>query len=361
MASKSIAILGNAALDIVFTGLPESLVPRTSNVCETIQLLPGGSGLNVACAARFFLEPVSLFTRIASDIASLPLVQECEKRGIVLVNLDEPATPNFQTPRIAVYLDRNKERTFVAGNNGGLDLEADHLTDKLDQIAKHDLIAFAGLTTRSGFAFAEMDSIFKQLRERNPKCIFVGDVIAMAGLGGKEWRLALDSHLRNYHWFLPSEEELVQLTDDVVFDDELKIRSDDPMSRDDQLPDYVRRAEWLMSQYKNLSVVGVKLSADGAIVCRKSDDGVSSTKYQIAYRRVIVDKTGAGDSWVGAFIAGALASVDDDGLFSFDAAAKHGNAAASHCIRYLGATAWCDTVDTANMRKTIDSIKSEPF
>ncbi len=359
MQSKSIAILGNAALDIIFTGLPDTLVARHSNVCDTIQLLPGGSGLNVACAARVFVEKVTLFTRIADDLVARPILEECKNRGIDIVNLVVDDESKFQTPRIAVHLDKSKERTFIAGDNGGLDLDAEHITaERIELIATHDLVVFAGLTPRSGFAFAEMDSIFRQIRERNPHCIFVGDVIAMAGLGGIEWRRALDSHLRNYHWFLPSEEELVQLTDDMEMEEELQLTSDDSCG---PIPIYVKRAKWQMSLYENLQVVGVKLSGDGAIVCRRSESGFAITRHDIAYRRTIVDKTGAGDSWVGAFIAGALISERADGLHSFDAAARHGNAAASHCIMYLGATAWCDNVTRAKLSATIDSIRSTPL
>ncbi|MEI8368928.1 MAG: carbohydrate kinase family protein [Planctomycetia bacterium] len=344
MSSHSVAVIGHMALDIVFTNYPSDQEKRSSNQCDSIDLFPGGSGLNVASAVKYFLcdksDKVSLFTRVGVDNdVSRPLLEVCRKRGIDVVDVSANDSKLFQTPRVAVLLNNEKERTFVAARNEGMGVEEKHLNeDVLGSIAKHDIVVFAGLTPRNGIAFAEMHTKLKRIRQLNPSCFIAGDVIACAGSDALAWRGAIGPHLANYDWFLPSIDELVQITSDQT--DLFGLPFGQSVSGCKAM------AEFLMRTYRSLSVVGIKLDSQGAVVFRRSDVGHESVVvagYGALHRSgaSLVDKNGAGDAWVGAFIAGAALSTSrekEDGGPSFDQAAKYGNAAASRCIKYLGAT-----------------------
>jgi len=350
------------ALDIVFTNYPLHHEDRSSNQCDSIDLFPGGSGLNVASAVKYFLcgerDNVSLFTQVGADKdISSPLLEVCRNRGIKVHDVAPNDCKLFKTPRVAVLLNNKKERTFIAARNEGPGLEVEHLTDDvLQSIATHDIVVFAGLTPRSGLALAEIHTKLRTIRQLNPKCIFAGDVIACAGSDALEWRGAIGSHLTNYDWFLPSIDELVQITDDPI--DSFGW----PLGQ--SISGCQARVAFLMKQYPSLSVVGIKLDSQGSLVCRRSDVGDASVAvagYSALTRSgaSLVDKNGAGDAWVGAFIAGAALSsstAKEDSVPSFDTAAKYGNAAASRCIKYLGATTWCDKDSRNTLRDSIDSV-----
>ena len=366
MSGHSVAVIGSIALDIVFTNYPLSQEERSSNQCDSIDLFPGGSGLNVASAVKYFLsgvgDNVSLFTQVGADKdISSPLLEVCKNRGIKVHDVAPNDCRLIKTPRVAVLLNNRKERTFVAARDEGLGLETEHLTEEvLKSIAMHDIVVFAGITPRSGLAVAEMHAKLRTIRRLNPKCIIAGDVIACADSNGPQWRGAIGSHLTNYNWFLPSVDELAQITDDQTDIMGLTVGQSISGCKD--------RVKFLMDQYPFLSVVGIKLDSRGSLVCRRSDVGDASVAvagYSALTRHGanLVDKNGAGDAWVGAFIAGAALSTStatEDSVPSFDQAAKYGNAAASRCIKYLGSTTWCDKDSMETLMESINSVTPFP-
>ena len=95
-----------------------------------------------------------------------------------------------------------------------------------------------------------------------------------------------------------------------------------------KVSDYKKLARDLISSYKSLNVVAIRMGDKGAYVYTKEGEEVEAPAYNIEP----VDTTGAGDAWTSAFIVYRILESK-----SLEASAKYANGAgALKCLRKGG-------------------------
>lgn len=399
--NRKVAVVGRTALDIIFAGPPASAVSQVINYCDSINLCHGGAAFNVARTAKYLGAETTLYTWIGDDIHGREMTRKCKTLGIAIEKFR--ASKGQSSACIAIHLDEQKERTFIVPKNNHVLKEIDNLRALftpaiIKKMADNDVVVFAGIPPVGGFAKPALGAIINEIKHQNPSIKVVFDVLPADGFSGQVWRNILDCLLKSSHWFLPSDRELTLLTSDEYGKSNLCNQLDESgLFNVDQC---VWGARWLLRAYDNLELVAVKLGDKGSLVVRKSlgigggtsnllpellndlqlpdnEDGEPECNifmFSAVASSEILDKTGAGDAWVGGFVVGdelvrkgkagspmaGSSAVGQSGVCvtteQIVSGGKAGTAAASRCINYIGATSWCDDVKHDLFLDTVDAV-----
>jgi sugar/nucleoside kinase (ribokinase family) len=342
--AKKILVFGKVAKDYIVTDFPfsdfhEKIKREETNTVGKIAEYWGGSGLNVAAASSFpcFSKAVDtyLFTQNArsGDPDRDALNQLCKNLGIKLVPLEES-----YIPKICVLVESGKEksRTFLSGSNGKMSLNIDRLQapekEKIFELAKDaHAVVLAGLTPDNPFASIDMRILLNEMKRRNPDLIVALDLIA-SDFG--ESQLSIFS---SADYLLPSDAELPLLLEDVAQKVALKKELEKPLaSQNIQLFDAA--ATHIFKRFQSLKLLGVKRGRAGSRVYQKTVEKNPALRVwwreSISEERDVKDTTGAGDSWIGAFMASEAMNSNPG------ESAAGGNVIARLCISELGAINW---------------------
>ena len=340
---KKLLIFGKVAKDYIISEFPfrdfnERIKREETNSVGNISEYWGGSGLNVAAASSFncLADSVQtiLFTQSGSefDPETIALNTLCKNLGITIFPIEESYIPKIC---VLVESGSEKKRTFLSGSNGRMSFDINSLSVlKRDAIIEHSKDAYAvvlaGLTPGSPFASIDMRLLLNQMKEQNPDLIIALDLIA------SDFGEAQLSIFSSADYLLPSDAELPLLIDDVALKNSLrKELQKQVLDQDEKIFDAA--AKIIFEKFKSLTLLAVKRGKAGSRVYKRM---VGSNKLNVWWResiseeKGIKDTTGAGDSWIGAFMASDALTHHPGNSASF------GNVIARYCISRLGAINW---------------------
>lgn len=299
-ASHRLCVVGDYAWDVLIQA-NSSLLQGGDSFGE-VALAPGGSAANVAVWARRCGFAVDFVGKIGRDRFGQLAVEDLDREGVTAHLV---ASDAHLTGSVAVFVDPSGERSMVSGRGADFFLLASELPDSVVSAADHvhvngwsvftdppraAALRCAELAHRSGATVSFDPSSFQLIAESGVD-LFLG------------WAQALQPNL-----VLPNFEEGKVLTG---------LTEPAPIAR--------RLAELFVG-----ATVVLKLDADGALVFHDGE----LTKIDPATDK-LVDATGAGDSFAGAYLAHWLRARPHPG--DHVAAARFATPVAAWVVEHLGA------------------------
>ena len=267
-AAAGLCVLGDYAWDVLIRTNSELL--RGGDTFGEVVLLPGGSGANVAVWARRCGSNVVFVGKIGRDQMGRLAREELDRERVEhrLIETDAHVTGS-----VAVFVDHTGERSMVSGHGADFYLLPSELPRQVLATCRHlHLTAWSFFTdpprsaARVGARLATAEGATLSLDPGS---------FQMISEMGVEQFLAYTTDL-GVDVFLPNKEEAATLTGE----------------RD---PETAARA--LVELYPGAMIV-LKLDADGALVL----EGDQAVHIAPTSNR-LVDATGAGDSFAGAFLS----------------------------------------------------------
>lgn len=273
--SATLAVIGDFAWDVLIRTNTELL--RGGDTFGEVMLLPGGSAANVAVWATRCGTRTSFIGKVGRDQMGLLARQDLDREGVAhhLVESDAHLTGS-----VAVFVDHTGQRSMVSGHGADFYLLPSELPVELITSTDHLHMTawsfFADPPRTAARAAAHSAQSHGATLSLDP-----GSFQMIAEMGVDTF-VAYTADL-GVDLFLPNKEEARVLTG---YDDP----HDAAAALDQMYPD---------------ALIVVKLDADGALVWR---DG---SGHHIAPRsNKLVDATGAGDSFAGAFLSRWIHGID---------------------------------------------------
>ena len=269
-----LCVLGDFAWDVLIRTNTELL--RGGDTFGEVMLMPGGSAANVAVWATRCGSPTHFVGKIGRDRMGQLAIDNLESEGVSFDLVESDAN---LTGSVAVFVDHTGERSMVSGHGADFYLLPSELPKAVIAAAKHlHLTAWSFFTDPPRSAARAAARI---ARESGASLSLDPGSFQMIEEMGVEHFLAVTQDL-GVDIFLPNKEEGSVLTG-----------CKDP-------EDIARELDVL---YPSALVI-LKLDADGALVWQ---DGVGHHVAPATDK--LVDATGAGDSFAGAFLARYLRGV----------------------------------------------------
>lgn len=263
-----LCVLGDYAWDVLIRTNSELL--RGGDTFGEVVLLPGGSAANVAVWAARCGREVTFVGKIGRDRMGALGREDLEREGVQhrLIETDAHATGS-----VAVFVDHTGERSMVSGHGADFYLLPSELPRRTIAAAGHlHLTAWSFFTDPPRSAAREAARLAKVA---GASLSFDPGSFQMIGEMGVSNFLSVTTDL-GVDVFLPNKEEAAMLTGTA-----------DPEQAGRQLAELYDGA-----------LIIVKLDADGALVV----DGGEVEHIPPSSNR-LVDATGAGDSFAGAFLS----------------------------------------------------------
>ena len=263
-----LCVLGDYAWDVLIRTNSELL--RGGDTFGEVVLLPGGSAANVAVWAARCGREVTFVGKIGRDRMGALGREDLEREGVQhrLIETDAHATGS-----VAVFVDHTGERSMVSGHGADFYLLPSELPRRTIAAARHlHLTAWSFFTDPPRSAAREAARLAKVA---GASLSFDPGSFQMIGEMGVSNFLSVTTDL-GVDVFLPNKEEASMLTGTA-----------DPEQAGRQLGELYDGA-----------LIIVKLDADGALVV----DGGEVEHIPPSSNR-LVDATGAGDSFAGAFLS----------------------------------------------------------
>jgi ribokinase len=266
--SRGLCVLGDYAWDVLIRTNSELL--RGGDTFGEVVLLPGGSGANVAVWARRCGSSVVFIGKIGRDQMGRLARDELDREGVAhhLIETDAHVTGS-----VAVFVDHTGERSMVSGHGADFYLLPSELPrPELSRCRHMHLTAWSFFTDPPRSAArvaARLATAEGSTLSLDPGSFQMIGEMGVDQFLGHTTDLGVDV-------FLPNKEEAAMLTGE----------------RD---PEEAARA--LAELYPGALIV-LKLDADGALVLE--DD---RTAHIAPSSNRLVDATGAGDSFAGAFLS----------------------------------------------------------
>jgi ribokinase len=302
-AAIDLCVLGDFAWDVLIRTNTELLTG--GDTFGEVVLLPGGSAANVAVWAARCGVDTHFVGKIGRDRMGELAAEDLDGESVLhhLIESDSNVTGS-----VAVFVDHTGERSMVSGRGADFDLLPSEVPRDVIAAARHlHLTAWSFFTDPPRSAARSAAHL---VRDAGGTLSFDPGSFQMIEEVGVDHFLSVTQDL-GIDVFLPNKEEGMVLTgasDPVVIAGELD------------------------ALYPSALIV-LKLDADGALVFR---DGESVHVPPAATNR-LVDATGAGDSFAGAFLARFLRGVDPV------AAAQFANRVSAWVIEHPGARPVSDT------------------
>jgi len=273
--NATLAVIGDFAWDVLIRTNTELL--RGGDTFGEVMLLPGGSAANVAVWATRCGTRTSFIGKVGRDQMGLLARQDLDREGVAhhLVESDAHLTGS-----VAVFVDHTGQRSMVSGHGADFYLLPSELPVGLITSTDHLHMTawsfFADPPRTAARAAAHSAQSHGATLSLDP-----GSFQMIAEMGVDTF-VAYTADL-GVDLFLPNKEEARVLTG-----------CDDPHAA----------AAALDQMYPDALIV-VKLDADGALVWR------NGSGHHIAPRsNKLVDATGAGDSFAGAFLSRWIHGID---------------------------------------------------
>jgi ribokinase len=295
--SGPLCVIGDFAWDVLIRANSELL--RGGDTFGEVMLTPGGSAANVAVWARRAGIETHFIGKIGRDRFGQLAEEDLDRERVVAHLVEDDA---HLTGSVAVFVDHTGERSMVSGHGADFYLLPSELPRPLLRRARHlHLTAWSFFVDPPRAAVREAAHI---VQDNGGTLSFDPGSFQMIGEMGVGQFLAVTKDL-GIDILLPNKEEGSILTGGL----------DDP----------AEMAEALAALFPG-ALIMLKLDADGALVWQ---DGVGTPVP--AGTNNLVDATGAGDSFAGAFLASYLDQGDAV------AAARYATRISAWVIEHLGA------------------------
>ncbi len=287
---RAVLVLGNAVYDFVVRTV-EEIAWNTSHWVDAIEPRLGGNGASTAAAAASLGVPVRLISAVGQDAFGNELVDQLRRAG---VDVSGVARLNDPTPATVALVSESGERMLL--HRPGLALTAFASTVDLP------LAGFSHFHLANPFALPHIRRqavpLLKQARDAGLRTSLD------TGWDSRgRWMEDLEPCLPLTDYWFSNQRELEKLTGEA---------------------DVTAAAAWL--RIRGVGTVIAKLGASGCAVF--TAEGANTTP---AFPTIVVDTTGAGDVFVGTFLAALERGCD------LPRTARLANAAAARSVQRLGA------------------------
>ena len=275
-AEIDLCVLGDFAWDVLIRTNSELL--RGGDTFGEVVLLPGGSAANVAVWAARCGVKTHFIGKIGRDRMGELAMENLESEGVVHHLIESESNV---TGSVAVFVDHTGERSMVSGHGADFDL--------LPSEVPRDVVAAAGHLHLTAWSFftdpprSAARAAAHLAQAAGATLSFDPGSFQMIGEMGVDHFLSVTQDL-GIDVFLPNKEEGAVLTGASAAED------------------IARELDVL---YPSALIV-LKLDADGALVLRDGEP----VHVPPAATNKLVDATGAGDSFAGAFLARYLRGTD---------------------------------------------------
>jgi sugar/nucleoside kinase (ribokinase family) len=264
MPIPRLLVVGDIAWDILMR--PDREPIWGSDVFGTVELLPGGSGANVAVWARRLGALVTLAGKMGDDALGELMTRHLAAEGVTARAV---TVPGGATTRVGIYVRTDGEHGFVTDHTQALAFTASDLPlDLLDEV---DAVFVAGYAVYMSDSTDFLDALLAEARRRGVVIAFDPSSFALIRHYGPDRLL---SGLGRLDVLMANEDEALALAGDRPFN----------------------------ALLSDAGLVVVKKGAEGAVAL----DGTRLFAGPAEPVRV-VDTTGAGDAFDAAFLVEYLA------------------------------------------------------
>ena len=274
-ASPKLCVLGDFAWDVLIRTNSELL--RGGDTFGEVVLLPGGSGANVAVWATRCGLTTTFIGKVGRDQMGLLAREDLDREGVAHHLVESGA---HATGSVAVFVDHTGERSMVSGHGADFYLLPSELPSAAISSTDHLHLTAWSLFTDPPRAAARRAAVIA--KAAGARISLDPGSFQMIEEMGVDHFLSATTDL-GVDVFLPNKEEAAVLTG-----------ADNPESACRMLADVYPGA-----------LIVVKLDADGALV------GAAGGVHHVPpHSNKLVDATGAGDSFAGAFLSRFLRGAD---------------------------------------------------
>lgn len=270
---KPLVSLGDLAWDVL--AKPDTMLLPGGDTTGRMELSGGGSAANLAVWARRVGFPTTFVGKIGKDRFGELAVRELEAEN---VKPEVISTTEHLTGVILALIDRRGQRAMLTGQGADWELLPEELPVGTIQEAQH-----LHLTAWSLF--------------RNPPRAAALEAARLAKAANATLSLDPGSFQMIQQM---GRENFLQIVDGIPFD--VIFPNDDEARAMSGKRQHEKALEWLRERYPHALVV-LKMDEEGALI-----EGPDTPRLHVpATQDKLVDATGAGDAFGGAFLAGWLA------------------------------------------------------
>jgi sugar/nucleoside kinase (ribokinase family) len=302
-----IAVIGNSVVDLYLTNVKNWPWDQGERVyADSVQLHPGGTGLNVAVAIQKLLEAnVWLYTTVGNG-----LHHDLLRAATQMLTVRDAAEADQRTSLGVVRLDPEGLPYFIHYHGPTELMTLEFLMSHVDEIACASFLYVGAQSTISTLPYNDLVKVLVKVRDLNPKIRIVMDVSLLSTDDAKAQDVAARAMgaVQQVDYFIPNQDEAVQYSGTSDID-----------SAGRRLAGLARMAAI------------IKLGSNGVKVYPRDP---RESPFTVEPDAVVdhVDALGAGDVWGAAFLVGL---ADDRTLYE---ACRIANLAAADCVRKYGAT-----------------------
>ena len=291
-----IVTIGTIAYDMILRTVDETLFTRDTTLLSEVGVSSGGGAMTQAVIAQRLGCKTALVGKVCTDAFSDYLIRVLEDAGVDYSNV-KISSSDILSLTIAL-VKPNGTRHFLcwAGTNNQT-LCMDDFDFSI--VKKARIVSYGSFLVLQGLDKSCVATIFSEAR--NAGAITVADVASDVFSQGRD---TVFNNLALLDYFIPSYVEAEYLTGETS---------------------PAKMAEFLLK--KGCQNVIIKLGVDGCYVANGKVAQVVPTFNSVT----ACDTTGAGDNFVGGFLAGLI-----DGMDTLEAA-RYGNAVASISVTGVGA------------------------
>lgn len=309
-----IVAIGTMAYDMILRTVDETAFTRDTTVLESVGISCGGGAMISAIAARRMGCRTALVGRVCKDAFSSYLLQVLDEAGVDRSQVSQGEHDEMSLTYALVRPDGNRHFLGRPGtNNRNLTLD----TFDLDIVRRARIVSYGSYFVLPGLDGPGITRIFTEAKQAG--AITVADVANDSFHQGQEMVL---QNLPLIDYFIPSYVEAEYLTGEREVD---------------------RMAQALLD--RGAQNVLIKIGEAGCYVANRELRQVVP-----AYRVQACDTTGAGDNFVGGFMAGL---AEGKGLID---AVRYGNAVAAVSVTGMGGVSALR--DRAQVMELMESLGS---
>lgn len=299
--------VGTAVIDLLFRGVPWDKIGQQEMLyVEDSGIAVGGDATNEAKLLARLGHRVQVAARIGDDCFGEIYCSQMKQHGVDLSMVR--IIPDSITCASAVMIEKNGERCFVTGS--GETNVTRFSIDDVDVTAfdRARIVTFGSLFVHPNFSVEDSAKLLAAAKSAG--AITVADISIAAGYTSEY----LTEILPHVDYFLPNEEEA---------------RFYSAKNSAEEC------AKTFVEQGAGCAVI--KCGKNGCIIADSK-----GTQEVRGYPTEAIDTTGAGDTFVGAFVSGLLQGLDPVDCVKF------ANAAASISVKHLGACAGVESIEQVN-------------
>lgn len=290
-------VIGGAVADITLCPVDASIFERHSMPVECIPMSTGGDALNEASVLAHLGNNVRLCTLLGCDDVGHFLIEKCRHIGIDTgcIVRDSAVTSSVNV----VLVDSDGERRFVTAAHSSLRLLGpEHVEPFIEKLSSDTIVSFASIFVSPCFGISEMALLFSRIKSKG--CILCAD---MTRCKNGEKADDMRDVIKHIDYLFMNEEEGALLTGGKT-------------------PEEISHILRILGAKH----VIVKLGKRG---CYAESEELSGYFEAVPNCRVL-DTTGAGDTFAGAFLH-ALGHSQ-----SLESCLRFANKAAGVCVEHRG-------------------------